>query len=148
MSQKTREAGYIMRIGTMAFVLPIWALATGFFLWEGMYLYAAAMIFFGGLMGYGAYMNWKRISSDEKIDDERMKQINRKSGASAFWTMINTSAILMIFPELFTAALNIGVSTLHRYSLPAVVAIGFISYFAFRTYYLKYGLENEFWRFN
>jgi len=61
-----REAGYIMRVGVVVFVLPIWVLAIGFFALEEMYLYAGLMTVFGALMLYGAYMNWKRISSDEK----------------------------------------------------------------------------------
>lgn len=137
----------VFRISVVLFVLPAWMLATGFFIWERMYLYAALMVFFASLAGYGVYRNFDRLLREDKLDDERMKRINWKSGSSAFWTMLNTSLILTIFPELFTSVLKIGRSSFNRYSLTAVVAVGFISYFAFRAYYLRYGLENEFWRF-
>ncbi len=136
------------RSAVIVFVLPAWMLATGFFIWEGMYLYAVLMIFFACITGYGVYRNFDRLLREDKVDDERMKQVNRKSGSSAFWAMLNTSLILMVFPELFTSVLKIGRTTFNSYSLPSVVTIGFISYFVFRAYYLRYGVENEFWRFD
>ena len=148
MSEKTREAGYIMRIGVMAFVLPIWAITSGFFLWEGMYLYAAVMLFFGALMGYGGYMNYRRLASDETIDDERMQKINWKSGFSGFWTMINTAILVGIFGGLIAEYLPVTRTWLMNYDSSIILGLGFIAYFGFRTYYLRYGMKNEFWRFN
>jgi hypothetical protein len=141
-----KEAGHVIRIGTMAFVLPIWALATGFFVWEGMYLYAALMLVFGAMMGYGVYMNWKRIASDEKIDDERMQRINWKSGANAFWTVINAAIIFGIFGGFIAGYIPISQAELARYDSTIILWTGLIAYFGFRTYFLRYGLENEFWR--
>jgi hypothetical protein len=143
-----REAGYAMRIGVMAFVLPIWAVATGFFLLEEMYLYAGLMSFFGIIMGYGIYMNWKRISSHERIDDERMKKINWRSGANAFWTMINTAIIFGIFGGLITDFLPLSQAQLMKNDAAVILFAGFLAYFGFRIYYLRYGLGNEFWRFD
>lgn len=148
MSEDLKQAGYLMRIAVVALVFPIVLLATMFFLWEGLYIYAGAMLVFGSVMAYGVYMNWKRLASDEKIDDERMQKINWKSGSNAFWTVINTSIILYFFDGAVKALLKISESTFNKYSLTAVTAAGFISYFAFRTYYLKTGVENEFWRVN
>lgn len=141
-----REAGYVMRIAVTAFVLPIWSLATGFFLLEEMYLYAGLMLFFGSLMLYGVYMNWKRISKDKKIDDERMKQINWKSGANAFWTMINTAIIFSIFGRLISRYIPVTRSQIATYDGTAILLTGLLVYFGFRVYYLRFGLENEFWR--
>ena len=143
-----REAGYIMRIGVMALVLPIWLLATGLFAWNGELLYTGLMIFFGTLMVYGGYMNWKRLASEEKIDDERMQQVNWKSSANAFWAMTNTAIILGVFGSFISEIIPVTEAQIINYDATAILGIGFISYFAFRTYYLRYGLDNEFWRFN
>jgi len=148
MSDDLREAGYIMRIGVMAFVLPIWALATGFFVLEGMYVYAGLMAFFGILMSYGGYMNWKRISSDEKIDDERMKKINQRSSANAFWTVLNMAIIFSVFGGLIIEFLPVTQTQLANFDASIILFTGFIAYFGFRAYYLKYGMVSEFWRFN
>ena len=148
MSNSVREAGHIMRIGVMLFVLPIWALATGFFAWNGEFLYTGLMLFFGFLMVYGGYMNWKRLDSDEKIDDERMQQVNWKSGANAFWTMINTAIVLSIFGGLISEIIPVTEAQIVNYDASMILGMGFMSYFGFRTYYLRYGLDNEFWRFN
>ena len=141
-----KEAGHIIRIGVIAFVLPVWLLVTGLFLWNGNYIYAGLMSFFSILMLYGVYMNWKRITSDEKIDDERMKKVNWKAGFSSFWTMINAAILTGIFQNFLVDILPISQTELVRYDVTLILAAGFVSYFAFRTYYLRFGLESDFWR--
>jgi heme/copper-type cytochrome/quinol oxidase subunit 2 len=145
-SEDLKQVGHAMRIGVIAFVAPIMVLATGFFLWEEMYLYAAAMTVFLFLTGLGVYMNWKRLASDEKIDDERMKEINRRSGFNSFWTVINASVLLMIFDGVIAGFLQVQRVFILKYDLSIVLALGFASYLGFRAYYLRYGLDSEFWR--
>lgn len=143
-----RELGYILRISVMALVIPIWIFITGFFLLNEEYLYGIFMLFFGILLVYGAYMNFKRIIKDKNIDDERMKIINRKSSSNAFWTIINTVIFLTIFQSFLVDILPITNKWLINYDSLLFIGLGFISYFGFRTYYLYRGPENEFWRFN
>ncbi|MFB6241403.1 MAG: hypothetical protein ABEJ36_01200 [Candidatus Nanosalina sp.] len=146
MSKDLKQFGHAMRIGVIAFVAPIMVLATGFFLWEEMYLYAAAMTVFLFMIGLGVYMNWKRLASDEKIDDERMQEINHRSGFNAFWTIINASALLTIFDSFLARVFQVQELFVLKYDLATVLALGFTSYLGFRTYYLRYGLDSEFWR--
>ena len=141
-----KEAGHIARIGVAAFVLPIWLLVTAIFIWNGDYIYAGLMVFFSSLMFYGVYMNWKRLSSDETIDDERMKKANWKAGFSSFWTMINTAILAGIFQNFLAGTFPVSQSELIRHDATFILAVGFISYFGFRTYYLRFGLESDFWR--
>jgi len=84
----------------------------------------------------------------KKIDDERMKTINQSSAANAFWTMINTAIFFGVFGDIIADFLPFTQSQLMNYDATAILFTGFLAYFGFRTYYLKHGLENEFWRFD
>ena len=132
------------RIAIVLFVMPAWALATGFFLWEGMYLYVGLMIFFAGLTGYGVYRNFDRLMREDKLDDERMKTVNRRAGSSAFWTVLNTAILANIFSTFIGLGSEL-TQLWYRYDTAALIMLAFTAYLGFRVYYMKYGIEADFW---
>jgi uncharacterized membrane protein len=134
------------RVVSLAISIPIYVFSTGWFLSEGKTGYAGILIFGGLFMVAGIYMNWKRLASDEKVDDERMKQVNQKAGFSAFWTMIMVMIIWGILRVLLVVFTPLTESMILDYDTLVLTFIGFTSYLGSRAYYLKFGVENDLWR--
>lgn len=131
---------------SLAIGTSIYLFSTGWFLSEGKTGYAGILIFGGLFMVAGIYMNLKRLASDEKIDDERMKKVNQKAGFSAFWTMIMVLIVWGILRVLFVVFTPLTESMILDYDTLVLIFIGFASYLGFRAYYLHFGVENDLWR--
>jgi uncharacterized membrane protein len=135
------------RVVILATSIPIYLLSISSLLSRGQTVYGGVLLLFGGFfMAAGIYMNWKRLASDEKIDDERMRQVNQKAGFSAFWTMIMALIVWGVLRVLLVALTPLTESMILDYDTLVLIFIGFASYLAFRAYYLNFGVENKFWR--
>jgi len=147
MSGKNWSLDEWSRVLSLAIGIPVYLLSKSSLLLDENNVYGGILLLFGGFfMVAGIYMNWKRLASDEKIDDERMKQANQKAGFSAFWTMIFVLIIwglLRTFLVIFTPLTD---SMILDYDTLALIFTGFASYLGFRAYYLYFGVENELWR--
>ncbi len=146
MSEKAWSLDDWSRVVSLAIAIPTYLFSTGLFLSEGKTGYAGLLIFGGLFMIAGIYMNWKRLASDEKIDDERMKQVNQKAGFSAFWTMIIVLILWGLLRTLLVIFTPLTDSMVLDYDTLVLIFIGFASYLGFRAYYLHFGVENELWR--
>lgn len=141
MSEEGWDLNDWSRLITLLIGVPVYLVSTGYFLLNGKDVYAGILLFGGIFMAVGVYMNWKRLASDEKIDDERMRQVNLKAGFSAFWTLIMVLAVWGIFRALFVIFTPLTDSMILDYDTLVLIFIGFASYLGFRIYYLKFGVE-------
>lgn len=146
MSEKNWSLNDWTRVLTLVIGIPIYLFSTGWFLSEGKTGYTGLLVFGGFFMAVGVYMNWKRLASDEEIDDERMKKANQKAGFSAFWTMIMVLVLWGLLRLLIVIFTPITESMILDYDTLILIFIGFASYLGFRAYYLKYGIENKLWK--
>ena len=129
------------RLITLLIGVPVYLVSTGALLLNGKDFYSGIMLFGGLFMAAGVYMNWKRLVSDEKIDDERMRQVNLKAGFSAFWTLIMVLMIWGILRVLLVALTPLTDSMILDYDTLVLIFTGFASYLGFRAYYLKFGVK-------
>lgn len=146
MSEKNWRLKDWSRVISLAIGIPVYLLSTAWFLSEGKTGYGVMMLFGGVFMVAGIYMNWKRLASDEEIDDERMKKVNQKAGFSAFWTMIMVLILWGLLRLLLVVFTPLTESMILDYDTLALIFIGFASYLGFRAYYMHFGVENQLWR--
>jgi len=143
MSEKSWSSKDWSRLITLLICVPVYLVSTGSFLINGKDIYSGIMLFGGLFMAAGIYMNWKRLASDEKIDDERMRQINLKAGFSAFWTMIFVLIFWGLLRTLLVIFTPLTDSMILDYDTLVLIFTGFASYLGFRIYYLKFGVEQN-----
>lgn len=131
------------RLITLLIGVPVYLVSTGSFLLNGKNVYAGILLFGGLFMAAGVYMNWKRLVSDEKIDDERMRQVNLKAGFSAFWTLILVLIVWGLLRTLLVIFTPLTDSMILDYDTLVLIFTGFASYLGFRAYYLKFGVKQN-----
>ena len=141
MSEKSWNSKDWSRLITLIIGVPVYLVSTGYFLLNGKDVYAGILLFGGLFMVVGVYMNWKRLVSDEKIDDERMRQVNLKAGFSAFWTLTFVLIVWGLLRTLLVIFTPLTDSMILDYDTLVLIFIGFASYLGFRAYYLKYGVK-------
>ena len=146
MSEKDWSLEDWSRVVILAISIPVYLFSTGWFLLGGKTGYAGIMLFGGLFMVAGVYMNWKRLASDEEIDDERMKQVNQNAGFSAFWTLIMVLIFWGLLRVLLVVFTPLTESMILDYDTLVLIFVGFVSYLGFRAYYLHFGVENKLWR--
>ena len=139
----------VMRLGVASFIIPILLLGSAAMFYAGRWkigaLFLAATLFFG----YLTWRNVQRVDREDKPNDERMKKINTHAAASSFWTILNTSILVILLYTSFgftIESLPITKDELLSAAPSVLIGVMLVLYAGFRAYYINNGVDSKFWR--